>query len=193
LCDNTGQFIYAGDGTSGAYIWGAQVEAGAFATSYIPTTTLAVTRNADVASMTGTNFSSWYNATQGTFVCATTGGNPSTGQWAVSFDVTGPGNELYVRQTSSTAVSSVINGAGSASFTISSGAAYTSALAYKLADCAFTVNGSAVSATSATPSAAPTALVLGALGNTFYLNKHIRYIAYYNTRLPNATLQALSA
>tara|TARA_R110000822_G_scaffold49495_6_gene129728 strand:- start:1369 stop:2640 length:1272 start_codon:yes stop_codon:yes gene_type:complete len=58
---------YQGDGTSGAYIWGAQLEAGAFATSYIPTTTAAVTRNADVATMTGTNFSDWYNATEGTF------------------------------------------------------------------------------------------------------------------------------
>jgi hypothetical protein len=49
------------------YIWGAQLEAGAFATSYIPTTTTALTRNADVATMTGTNFSDWYNATEGTF------------------------------------------------------------------------------------------------------------------------------
>jgi hypothetical protein len=46
----------------------AQLEAGAFATSYIPTTTTALTRNADVATMTGTNFSDWFNATEGTFV-----------------------------------------------------------------------------------------------------------------------------
>ena len=58
---------YAGNGTSGIYAWGAQLEAGAFATSYIPTTTAAVTRNPDVAVMTGTNFSSWYNASAGTF------------------------------------------------------------------------------------------------------------------------------
>lgn len=45
----------------------AQLEAGAFATSYIPTTTTALTRNADVATMTGTNFSDWYNASEGTF------------------------------------------------------------------------------------------------------------------------------
>ena len=50
------------------YVWGAQVEAGAFATSYIPTTTTALTRNADVATMTGTNFSDWFNASEGTFV-----------------------------------------------------------------------------------------------------------------------------
>lgn len=46
----------------------AQLEAGAFATSYIPTTIAALVRNADVATMTGTNFSDWFNASEGTFV-----------------------------------------------------------------------------------------------------------------------------
>jgi hypothetical protein len=54
------------DGTSGIYIWGAQIEAGSFPTSYIPTTTATVTRSADVASITGTNFSSWYRQDEGT-------------------------------------------------------------------------------------------------------------------------------
>jgi len=36
---------YTGDGISGIYIYGAQFEAGAYATSYIPTTTASVTRN----------------------------------------------------------------------------------------------------------------------------------------------------
>ena len=56
----------SGDGTSGIYIWGAQLEAGAFPTSYIPTTSAQVTRTADNASMVGTNFSSWYNQSEGT-------------------------------------------------------------------------------------------------------------------------------
>jgi hypothetical protein len=57
---------YTGDGYSGVYIWGAQLEEGAFATSYIPTVASQVTRSADSASMTGTNFSSWYRADEGT-------------------------------------------------------------------------------------------------------------------------------
>lgn len=42
-----GTATYVGDGTSGFYEWGTQLEAASFASSYIPTTTAAVTRNAD--------------------------------------------------------------------------------------------------------------------------------------------------
>jgi len=67
LATGNGGVSYVGNGTNGAFVWGAQLETGAFATSYIPTTTTALTRNADVATMTGTNFSDWYNSSQGAF------------------------------------------------------------------------------------------------------------------------------
>jgi hypothetical protein len=54
---------YTGSGQS-IYLWGAQLEAGSYATSYIPTTTAAVTRNADVISKTG--ISSLIGQTEGT-------------------------------------------------------------------------------------------------------------------------------
>ena len=65
LAESDGNGSYSGTGTS-IYAWGMQAEAGAFPTSYIKTTTASVTRNADQASMTGTDFSDWYNATEGT-------------------------------------------------------------------------------------------------------------------------------
>jgi hypothetical protein len=58
---------YPGDGSSGYYVYGMQVEQGAFPTSYYPTTSGTGTRFADNAEMTGTNFSSWYNQSEGTF------------------------------------------------------------------------------------------------------------------------------
>lgn len=63
---NANALFSTGDGTSGIFVWGAQLELGAFATSYIPTTTSSLTRNRDDVSMTGANFSSWYQAGSGT-------------------------------------------------------------------------------------------------------------------------------
>ena len=57
---------YSGTSGNQFLLWGAQLEAGAFPTSYIPTTTAAATRSADVASISGSNFSSWYRQDEGT-------------------------------------------------------------------------------------------------------------------------------
>jgi hypothetical protein len=47
-----GMVQYTGDGNGNIYIWGAQMEAGSYATSYIPTEGSSVTRVADVNSKT---------------------------------------------------------------------------------------------------------------------------------------------
>jgi hypothetical protein len=57
---------YTGDGSNAVILWGAQLEQGAFATSYIPTTTAAATRSADVPSITGSAFTSFYSQSAGT-------------------------------------------------------------------------------------------------------------------------------
>jgi len=51
--DNGTGITYTGDGTSGAYIWGSQIEVGSIISSYIKTTTAAVTRAADVITGSG--------------------------------------------------------------------------------------------------------------------------------------------
>ncbi len=55
--------VYTGDGTSGIYMWGAQVEQGSFPTSYIPTTTATVTRAAENLVLP---VGSWFNNSSGT-------------------------------------------------------------------------------------------------------------------------------
>lgn len=54
---------YLGDGTSGIYIWGAQLEQQSYATSYIPTNGNEVTREAETASKSG--LSSYINSQEG--------------------------------------------------------------------------------------------------------------------------------
>ena len=54
--------------TNSVYLWGAQLEAGAFPTSYIPTVASTRTRAADNASITGKNFSEWYRQDEGTLL-----------------------------------------------------------------------------------------------------------------------------
>lgn len=57
---------YTGDGTSKVLFWGVDVQAGAFPTSYIPTTSAAVTRNADLAVVS--SIGGFFNAIEGTVV-----------------------------------------------------------------------------------------------------------------------------
>ncbi len=64
LYDDSNNSVYAGDTTKGIYTTGFQWELGSFATSYIPTTTAAVTRAKDFITIpTG----SWYNQSAGAF------------------------------------------------------------------------------------------------------------------------------
>jgi len=51
--DSSSLTSYLGDGTSGVYIWGAQVEEQSYATSYIPTSGATATRVAETLSKTG--------------------------------------------------------------------------------------------------------------------------------------------
>ena len=76
--------------TNSVYIWGAQLESNSFPTSYIPTTTSIVNRNADTAYMSGTNLTSWYNTLESTmFIQSRNAYNSS------AFSHAGSGIELH--------------------------------------------------------------------------------------------------
>ena len=78
---------YAGALGQGVYLWGAQLEAGAFPTSYIPTTAAAVTRAVDVCGMLPANMG-WFAPPGGSWMAEFVTFNPlpgSSGTRIVSF------------------------------------------------------------------------------------------------------------
>jgi hypothetical protein len=193
---------YLGDGTSGIFLYGAQLEAGAFATSYIPTVASQVIRTADIATMTGTNFSSWYNASEGAFV-ASYEASPNTfttylaasngvvAQNSMHMDNDGAGNMRVAYYSGSSAVALLSLGAVG---TIN--AVNKIATAYKVNDFAACRNGGTVATdTAGAVPVSVTQLNIGADPSgaaTNVTNTHIRSIRYYNTRLLNSQLQTLS-
>jgi hypothetical protein len=68
LLDSSGNRGYTGDGSSGIYLAHVQVENGSEASSPIFTSGAYATRNVDTVSITGSNFSSWFNSSEGTIL-----------------------------------------------------------------------------------------------------------------------------
>ena len=66
--DNGAGGSYLGDGVSGVCLWGAQLELGAFATSYRPTVASSVTRTADSLVVASAQFVTFYNQAEGTIL-----------------------------------------------------------------------------------------------------------------------------
>jgi hypothetical protein len=190
--------IYTGDGWSGVFIWGAQLEAGAFATSYIPTVASQVTRSADAASMTGTNFSSWYRADAGTIYsdCLPLFATGSSRVLSIS-DNTFANRFLVI---ASTANHFYVNAGGVVVADLPVGAYSTTvtnkqASTYAVNDFAVSLNAGAVVAdTSGALPAGVNRLYIGADsdGASNFLNGTIKKLAYYPKRLTNAELQGLT-
>jgi hypothetical protein len=173
--------------------WGAQLEQASFATSYIPTVASTVTRSADVATMTGTNFSSWYNQTQGSFVVNADAIATGVNRVIVGGGGGSLGYPSYIRTIQTGAVFDTANVVASPN--VITEAAFKLATTYESGALNTCLNGAAV-ATGLYNGvfASLTSIALGSSGaSTLFLNGHIRSIAYYNTRLPDAQLQSLTA
>ena len=183
-----------------------QLEQGAFATSVIPTTTTALTRNADVASMTGTNFSSWYNQSAGTFY-AQYSAQATAGLDRRILVVRGSGGQfvngiiMFVSNSGQKAasfnnfVSSSNIGRIDSVAAFSANTTYKGAFAITSSDRALSVNGAtAVTSTNAFSIPSMTDLTIGQIdAGSENINGHIQRIAYYPVRLSNAQLQALTS
>ena len=179
-----------------------QLELGAFATSVIPTTTTALTRNADAASMTGTNFSSWYNASEGTFVCEFAASANTDAFYLLASESGGFTVNSFYFDNNGGNIRNVVWSGSSPVSVLSTGAINTvSAInklagAYKANDFAVSRNGgSVVTDASGAVGVNINQLSIGRnpnnVANTFVSNT-IRRIAYYPTRLPDAQLVALT-
>lgn len=190
---------YAGDSTKGMFVWGGQVEAGAFATSYIPTTTIALTRAADVASMTGANFSNWYNQTEGTvyteFSHFRPGGFPT-----VANINNGSLSERINLIASTTAqfrgavVAANVTQAEMATGTYTINSVGKLAVAVKANDFALAASNGAIQTDTSGTMPSVDRLQLGfQTGGLDVLNGHIRSFTYFPTRLSNEKLQALTS
>lgn len=200
LADASGSGPYTGDGTSGMFYWGAQLEVGAFPTSYIPTVASQVTRSADAASMTGANFSSWYRADEGTlFVNATTPPKLSTfPSIAALSDGTTNNRAFFYGFTTGLyfgiTVGGVSQGQASSTFTPTVGSQVLLAAAIKLNDFSISRDGILGSAdTSATVPVVNSLYIGGSATGGATLNGTIRKLAYYPIRCTNAQLQALTS
>jgi hypothetical protein len=193
IANGTAGRLSANTSTDTLYFWGAQIETGAFATSYIPTVASQVTRNADVVTMTGTNFSDWYNASEGTFVANLQAVN---GRLLSANDGTGSNRLLAVNRASATLFSASITDATVAQASLTSTVADTSvvslvSLAYKADSFAFCVNGGIVQTDNVGTVPTVNQLQIGREA-TFAGTCWFRQIRYYPQRLINAEVQAFT-
>jgi len=176
-----------------------QLELGAFATSVIPTTTTALTRAADVASVN--TLSPWYNASAGTIYSEFQSIGQTTTAKIALFDngagfadsldqylaVGAPRFDVYV----SSSVQASLTTAGGA-IALNTTTKFSSA--YAVNDFAACRNGgTVVTDTSGTLPPVSRFLLGNATLSTQFLNGYLRRVSFFPRRLSNAELQAITA
>jgi hypothetical protein len=177
-----------------------QLEAGSYATSYIPTTSASVTRNADVISKTG--ISSLIGQTEGVvfadFVYNGKYGSAPNGAMPISLD-DGSGSQeayFYLEPSNNRALAQfVVGGALTCNIqglVMSVGTRYKMALAYKQNDFAFYING-VLQGTDTSGNIAPLSNVrLCNYSGLNYMHDNLNLSALWKTRLTNAELAELT-
>jgi hypothetical protein len=180
---------YTGDGTSGIYLWGAQIEAGSSVSSYIPTTSSSATRNADV--ITYAQSLSTFTPAAGTFY-AQLSAPPIAGSVIISdttahsFSIGGSSNLWKTINQGTAAVAS----SGVADTTAAKIAASYAATAE-----AISANGGAAgTGTSGNAVVQYVGLTIGsnASGSTAYINTYLKRLTFWNSQVSNANLAVLT-
>ena len=190
---NTFGESYLGDGSTFSS-WGAQLEAGAFPTSYIPTSGSTVPRAADVASITGSNFSRWYNQSEGTIVV-----NFITGyQVGVNCPIGSLNDGTTSQRISLRPRNTVYGNLGVASLTVSeTPPGILDKIAWSFDSSGFSLISGADSDLYTSPLASQvlTQLEIGKFesGADGIVNGTISRLTYYPYRLPDATLQEITS
>ena len=188
--------IDTGDGVSGVLLACPQLEQGSFSTSYIPTGASTVTRTADSLTMTGTNFSSWFNAAAFSGLAQFTVGSGVGTQPIISYDDNSSNNQvrLYV---SGTSLKFTVTTGGStvADLTLGSvtaGSTYKAAFACAANDFAAVMTGGSVQTdtSGALPTVDRARIGSDQAGN--YFDGWQQSFKAYPRRLTNAQLQVLT-
>jgi hypothetical protein len=184
---------YNGDGTSGNYAWGFQTEAGSYATSYIPTTSASVTRNADVISKTG--ISSLIGQTEGTLFLDFNRTSTNEGGFQLG-NSDGPNdylNSIILQWNVNGVYTNIIVG-GATQFTNTSSAVtgrHKLAVVYKANDFALYIDGVQI-ATDTSGSIPSLAAIFLNHQNFALTGTNINAAALWKTRLTNTELSQLT-
>ena len=195
--------FFSGTGST-VRIWGAQVEEGAFATSYIPTTTATVPRAADVASITGSAFTSFYTQTEGTVYMDSNFVSVSPAARLVSFSNNTSSNRIILNRSAASGgnINFVVTDSGTVQVNalllgigLAGGTSNKVAAVYKAADFAGSVNG--LTAVTQGTGTVPSTVTQLSIGNGDILGTNtmtgtIKRLVYWRARLPNATLQVIT-
>ena len=192
---------FTGDGTSGGFVWGCQLEQGAYSTSLIPTLAASATRGADACSKTG--ISSLIGQTEGTLFYDGFYGNEINEVYVFlqKESSSGVDDSIYIQQSSGAIALNVYSGATQQTFILGSsptlGQRIKIAAGYKANDFVLYVNGVQIGTDNS--GAVPTcgALQLGSYRATptaanFIVTKGINQSLLFKTRLTNAELAELT-